>query len=55
LTLICLGIGLITTGFYYCNINEIKLTKEATELDKAFKRKVGPGVLLNPRSEEFKD
>ena len=39
LTLICLGIGFITSSFYYSLIREVKLSNEAAELDKAFKQK----------------
>lgn len=39
LTLICLGIGFISSGFYYLMIREVKLSKEAAELDIAFKQK----------------
>lgn len=48
LTIFCLSIGTITTGFYICRITEKSLSSEATRLEAKYREELGGGPVALP-------
>lgn len=55
LTIVCLGLGGLTSLFYLFSIKENTLTEQALKLDQAYKAKMKAGQLVNATNMEKKE